>query len=107
MTRLAFDLFVAAVKRKFRAAVMVEMPRQPGSRDVTAFALITQRALVDIFFLVTADAGLRCLAIACRLMARFARRRTMSSGHGKLRFVVIKECLGPFRVSVTRHAIFA
>ena len=107
VTRLAVNLFMAPVQRKFRAAVMVKMPRQPRSRDMAAFALVAERALMHVFLLVTADAGLGSFAIARSFMTRLARRRTMTTCQRKLRLVVIKKRLCPLRIGVTGHAIFA
>jgi hypothetical protein len=107
MAGLAFDLLVAAVKHKFRVAVVIKVPCQPCSRDMARLALVTQGALVYVFLFVATDTGFRRLAIARCFVARLARRRAMSSGQRKLRFVVVKECLGPLRIGMTCHAVFA
>ncbi len=104
---LAVESAVPAIEHKFRTAIMVKLPCEPCSGDVTGFALLAQCAFVDVFIFVAPHAGFRRFAVARRRMARLTRRGSVSTGQWKLCLVVIEEGFRPLCVGVTCHAVLA
>lgn len=107
MAGLTVERAVPAIEHKFRTAIMVKLPCEPCSGDVTGFAPLAQCGFVHVLFFVAPHAGFRRFAVARCGMARLTSRGSVSAGQWKLCLVVIEEGLRPFCVSVARYAVLA
>lgn len=107
MAGLTVKRAMPAIEHKFRTAIMVKLPCEPCSGDVTGLALVTQCAFVHVLFFVTSHAGLRRFAVARGCVARLTSRGSVPASQWKLGLVVVEKGFRPLCVGVTCHAVLA
>ena len=107
VTSLTFYIAVTAIKHEVSAAIMIKMPCEPSSRDMTRFTFVAQCFLVDVFLFVTTNTSFRSVTIATSLMTGFTSRRSMTASQRKFRLIVVKERFLPLCVRMASHAILA